>query len=483
MTDPCAAAAETPHRRCLRGAAVLSLSLAFVCFSTAAAGWARPPPSLLNADVAPVAIPRSALPPPPLRFPRADDLRDPTHGGVGGGHTPPSSLDYNGIHTQARQWAGLRYRPRPDHAPRLSHGLGGSSTVWGVLGGLGSAVLLLLAAGVLRLSTFRRQPPSLACAAVGGTPDAPGCHVLPLRVYYEDTDFSGAVYHANFLKFFERAREDILGPEEVARLWREEDAGWVVHSVEVGYREPARHADALEVRTTVHVPSPFRLVFHQSVWRRGGQAPLAKGEVVVCAATRSGKLRRVPDTALAAAARFPAAPATEARRSPPPPPSADAAHHRYPVDIYYEDTVFSGVVYHSNFLKYFERARAPLLGKGELARMWHEDGVGWAVARATLRYREGVRYGDVVEVRTWFRKCTRARVVVHQQMWREGCPKPVVEGELELCCIDRAQRFMKIPLEVMPKIQRLLGIYPYPTPSSASDAAPDSTTAPPNPLP
>ena len=47
-------------------------------------------------------------------------------------------------------------------------------------------------------------------------------HVLDIQIYYEDTDFSGVVYHANYLRFFERAREHILGADELVRLWRDE---------------------------------------------------------------------------------------------------------------------------------------------------------------------------------------------------------------------------------------------------------------------
>lgn len=64
-------------------------------------------------------------------------------------------------------------------------------------------------------------------------------HVHAVQVYYEDTDLSGAVYHANFLKYFERAREHLLGPDELVRLWRDAGIGFVVYRCELRFREPA----------------------------------------------------------------------------------------------------------------------------------------------------------------------------------------------------------------------------------------------------
>jgi acyl-CoA thioesterase FadM len=72
------------------------------------------------------------------------------------------------------------------------------------------------------------------------TPDP---HCFPVRVYYEDTDHSGLVYHANYLKFFERAREHWLGIELLLKLAREEGIGFVVYRAEVTYREGARFGD------------------------------------------------------------------------------------------------------------------------------------------------------------------------------------------------------------------------------------------------
>lgn len=111
-------------------------------------------------------------------------------------------------------------------------------------------------------------------------------HVHRVRVYYEDTDFSGVVYHANYLKYFERAREHLLGPDELVRLYRESGIGFVVYKAELAFREGARFGDELDIRTTVALESEYRAVFTQEAWRVGGASrpgPLVTGKIqLVC---------------------------------------------------------------------------------------------------------------------------------------------------------------------------------------------------------
>ena len=61
-----------------------------------------------------------------------------------------------------------------------------------------------------------------------------------VRVYYEDTDHSGVVYHANYLKYFERAREHLLGVDELVALWNEQGVGFVVYRADITYKKGAR---------------------------------------------------------------------------------------------------------------------------------------------------------------------------------------------------------------------------------------------------
>ena len=70
-------------------------------------------------------------------------------------------------------------------------------------------------------------------------------HVHSVQIYYEDTDHSGLVYHANYLRYFERAREHIFGVDELVRLYAEEGIGFVVYKAEVTFKAGAVFGDTV----------------------------------------------------------------------------------------------------------------------------------------------------------------------------------------------------------------------------------------------
>ncbi|MGA0563336.1 tol-pal system-associated acyl-CoA thioesterase [Ancylobacter sp. VNQ12] len=132
----------------------------------------------------------------------------------------------------------------------------------------------------------------------------PGGHVLPVRVYYEDTDFSGIVYHANYLKFMERARSDHLRLIGVVQgdLFGEALAeapgfAFVVRSMELQFLRPARIDDVLEVHTSPAEVAGASITLAQKVMR-GGEL-LVEGKVKV-AFVSQGRARRIPDSLRAA---------------------------------------------------------------------------------------------------------------------------------------------------------------------------------------
>ncbi len=120
-------------------------------------------------------------------------------------------------------------------------------------------------------------------------------YVFPFQIYYEDTDHSGRVYHANFLKYCERAREHLLGVDELVRLFRDEGVGFVVYKAELTFREGAVHGDALEVRTTPRIESAFRAVFQQNIHRQSGGPPLVEATIHLVCVDRHQKLIQLPD--------------------------------------------------------------------------------------------------------------------------------------------------------------------------------------------
>ena len=125
--------------------------------------------------------------------------------------------------------------------------------------------------------------------------------IWPVRVYWEDTDASGGVYHANYLRWFERARTEWLRArghgQETLRTGR--GIVFTVASLEIRYLRPARLDDVLEV--TVEVPAPRRasLTFVQRLCRSVGGDLLAEARVRVgCVDAAGFRPRALPDLGL-----------------------------------------------------------------------------------------------------------------------------------------------------------------------------------------
>mmetsp|Transcript_16475 Transcript_16475/g.30161 ORF Transcript_16475/g.30161 Transcript_16475/m.30161 type:complete len:158 (-) Transcript_16475:884-1357(-) len=86
-------------------------------------------------------------------------------------------------------------------------------------------------------------------------------HSFDIRMYYEDTDFSGVVYHANYLKYFERARDVLMGLTNLREAFDTGVAAQVRKVAELKFMGAAKHGDLLRVETKVKKESDFRLVF------------------------------------------------------------------------------------------------------------------------------------------------------------------------------------------------------------------------------
>lgn len=122
-------------------------------------------------------------------------------------------------------------------------------------------------------------------------------HRLIQRVYYEDTDFSGLVYHARYLHFLERGRTDYLrclGVEQSALIGIDEEGlVFVVHRMEIDFKAPARMDDVLEIRTTTTKAGGAKMVLEQEI-RRDDQLLIA-AKVVIAVVNRLGRPRRLPE--------------------------------------------------------------------------------------------------------------------------------------------------------------------------------------------
>lgn len=125
---------------------------------------------------------------------------------------------------------------------------------------------------------------------------AAGPHHHLVQIYYEDTDLTGSVYHANYLAYFERAREHCLGVEELVRLYRQEGVGFVVHHAELTYRARCVHGETLDIQTTARCESDYRLVFDQRVRVGEESQDRVQGAVTLVCVDRENRLVEVPST-------------------------------------------------------------------------------------------------------------------------------------------------------------------------------------------
>ena len=120
-------------------------------------------------------------------------------------------------------------------------------------------------------------------------------HRLAVRVYYEDTDFTGVVYHANHARYFERGRSDYLRLAGIAHrdlLARADPRAFVVIRLAIDFRAAARIDDALLVRTTYDAIKGARMFISQAITR--GDDLIASAEVEAACITLDGRPRRPP---------------------------------------------------------------------------------------------------------------------------------------------------------------------------------------------
>ena len=120
-------------------------------------------------------------------------------------------------------------------------------------------------------------------------------HNYALRVFYEDTDFTGIVYYANYLRFFERARSSFfrLVGFHHSDLWDADDAiAFAIRKIDLDYKKPARIDDSLRIVTTYDVFKGARLTVTQACYRGDELLVTAKSEAACI--TPEGRPKRAP---------------------------------------------------------------------------------------------------------------------------------------------------------------------------------------------
>lgn len=118
-------------------------------------------------------------------------------------------------------------------------------------------------------------------------------HNMKIKIYYEDTDAGGVVYHANYLRFMERGRTEMLFEMgiDLARL-HNEDRIFIVTRVDIKYRRPARLGDTVEIKTVLGWCKHASAMLRQQCLR--GDTLLAEAEVTVAMIGPTGRPTRLP---------------------------------------------------------------------------------------------------------------------------------------------------------------------------------------------
>ena len=128
---------------------------------------------------------------------------------------------------------------------------------------------------------------------------AGGTHILPIRIYHEDTDFSGSVYHASYLRFCERGRSEFVRAQSISQKDLSESgepAFFAVRRMRIEFLKPARYDDMIEVRTRIKETRGASLILDQEI--RRGMEKLFTAEVQVALVSSAGKPLRLSSSGL-----------------------------------------------------------------------------------------------------------------------------------------------------------------------------------------
>ena len=104
-----------------------------------------------------------------------------------------------------------------------------------------------------------------------------------LKIYIEDTDFQCFVYHANYIKFFERARSDFLSNNNISQEQHRNDGFvFVVKKIEIDYLTTSKLGDTLIVQSSVYKKSNARMIFNQKIINQIDNKIICEGDVEIC---------------------------------------------------------------------------------------------------------------------------------------------------------------------------------------------------------
>jgi acyl-CoA thioesterase FadM len=100
-------------------------------------------------------------------------------------------------------------------------------------------------------------------------------------------------------------------------------------------------------------------------------------------------------------------------------------------------------------LKYFERAREHVIDSDKLAKLWAEQGLGFAVYKANLTFQDGVEFAEVCDVRSSYQFDGKYKSLWRQELWRPNANRAAVIADIEMVCLDKDKRLQPIPEDIL----------------------------------
>ena len=130
--------------------------------------------------------------------------------------------------------------------------------------------------------------------------------------------------------------------------------------------------------------------------------------------------------------------------------------HHYNIHVFYEDTDFSGIVYHANYLKYFERGRSSFLNLigVEHAELWDDHNMAFIIRKMEIEYKRAAKVDDRLTIKTYYNRVKGARLFISQECYRGS--ELVVSAECEAACINKDGRPIRTSGFLMEKLAGFL---------------------------
>lgn len=119
---------------------------------------------------------------------------------------------------------------------------------------------------------------------------------ISVQIYYEDTDLSGFVYHSNYLKYFERAREHLIGVKRLLK-WADDGFHFVVAHADISYLFPARLGDQLQIKSSAEISRSPVTMYYQEAWRE--HTLITKATIKLVTLNHQNKPARTPPEIIA----------------------------------------------------------------------------------------------------------------------------------------------------------------------------------------